>query len=285
MRYLISGASGFLGSNLQKKFYEAGLPFLAISYDTILKLEKKRSEIDSEILRIMEFRPTIFINLAWNVNPVNWRNTGSQKDLVQNIQILIRLLSQGGLEKVISAGTCLEYLPSTKKLDESSALSHDFEYIKDKHILHAMTRDNAKTLNFEHVWVRIFNMYGEGDHPSRLISRLLKNPSEFGKVELNSPQVGIDYVHVLDVVEAIHLLANMDRPVPKIVNVASSKLISPRKLQECLLGGGHLTNGDLEILSRDIRLPCYWGDIALISELGWLPSRNFAESINKMAQL
>ena len=91
--------------------------------------------------------------------------------------------------------------------------------------------------------LRLFSTYGPGDHPERLIARLVAAARRGGVVDLSHPLVTRDWVHVDDVVEAYLAAARAgEGAAGRLFNIGSGRSASVGELVELVsqLSGGKL---------------------------------------------
>jgi nucleoside-diphosphate-sugar epimerase len=276
---IVSGSSGFIGTKLCERLQQEGVALIRVPHFELLKLH---CDVDirskwHDILRGK--KPSHFIHLAWNVNASAWKNTPSQENLIKGT---LALLEMGdSLQYVLATGTSQEYLPKTYALDENSDLSFDCQYLMDKHLMHEEMRKYTLKRGIAFGWVRLFNVYGPGDHPSRVLSSLIKSYKKGEIFKLRNPDYALDLVHVEDVVEGIlHLMSIRGNG---IFNLGSGVPVTPHAIAGYL---AYLNSFPPSDTSREIpkagNKRGRFADASKLKRYGWSPTKILEEEVYDM---
>ena len=200
MRIFVTGASGFIGSELCRQAVAA--------QHEVLRLEKPSRLNDLPLDLISSFKPEVAVHCAWIATPDIYADSLENEVLRSQSIELFRALSFHGLKHFIGCGTCAEYAPSPFVLDEDhSTLAPSSRYARAKHEFHGDLSSAALELSVRLTWARIFFPYGHGEHPNRLISTLFRSFQEGRRENLRSRGAVRDYIHVEDVASALLLFA------------------------------------------------------------------------------
>ena len=280
MRFLITGANGFLGKAIKRNLDTSGHSYLSVSHEEIgSDIALKNNYM---IEKIRGFKPEVLIHSAWNVNHINWRATVSNEKFIIDSINFFRHIIPLGLKKIIGIGSCYEYEPSTERISESSFLSYKYQYAIDKHHMREQMFELSSESNIESVWARVFHLYGPGDHLSHLIPTLIEAKKKNASVSLQNPDTPINYLHVYDAAEAIITLGITKTAANSIFNLSSEFLISPSQITS-KLHNINLEINDVYFHERSRHLePFYWADISKIIDLGWKPERRFNNELMKL---
>jgi nucleoside-diphosphate-sugar epimerase len=283
MRFLISGANGFLGKAIKQNLDTSGHTYLTVLHEEIgSKMSPKNNYM---IEKIRNFKPEALIHSAWNVNHVNWKATLSNEKFILDSINFFKQIIPLGLKKIIGIGSCYEYEPSTELISESSSLSYKYQYAIDKHYMREQIFKLSSESNIESVWVRVFNLYGPGDHLSHLIPTLIEAKKKNTTVLLQNPDTPINYLHVHDAAEAIIKFGISKTTSNSIFNLSSEFLVTPSQITSKL----HSANLEIENTyfhgsSRHLQ-PFYWADISKIMDFGWKPERIFNNELMKLISM
>ena len=217
-----------------------------------------------------------FFHLAWNVNSISWRETPSQKELIKNTEIFLQTVKS--FEYILSTGSCQEYLPKPNKLKEDSDLAFDCDYVIDKHAMHNLLKEYSNNTGTGFSWVRLFNIYGKGDHPNRIVSLLLnaaKNGLEF---QLTKPNHALDLLHVEDTVNGL-LKIGMER-CRGTYNLGSGISVQPSSIRHFINLAKH-PNFEIPASNalEDSFDLAHIADISNLRSLGWKPQHTLAEDL------
>jgi dTDP-6-deoxy-L-talose 4-dehydrogenase (NAD+) len=272
----LSGASGFIGKHLSNELLSRGilleiLPHSELlSMDSDLNLRRKWERIG----KTQGFDS--FFHLAWNVNSISWRETPSQKKLIKNTEIFLQIVK--GFEYILSTGSCQEYLPKPSKLKEDSELAFDCNYVIDKHAMHNSLKEYSNSTGAGFSWVRLFNIFGKGDHPNRIVSLLLNAAKTGLEFQLTKPDHALDLLHVEDAVNGL-LKIGMERS-SGTYNLGSGIPVKPSSIRHFI----NLTkeaNFDISTSNslEDSFNLAHIADISNLLSLGWKPQHSLAQDL------
>jgi dTDP-6-deoxy-L-talose 4-dehydrogenase (NAD+) len=278
LHYLISGSSGFLGGTLKRRLQELDHKVSVINHLEILNYESSPS-----IQHFIEDRsPDVFVHAAWNVNPVNWRKTESQKEFTDSSVKFIKGLARNGLKEVIGIGSCLEYLPSRQKLIEESPISEENTYIRDKHSMRKSLFKLSEDFDLKVNWARIFNLYGPGDNSKRLIPSLLNSNKEKNYFFLKNENQPINYLHVEDAANALIKIVDSEVKSKSIFNISGEILLTPRLFKNALEQNNFDFIDNFDQIIGKSTSDFYWGNNEKIKTIGWQPKKNFGNEIRNL---
>lgn len=207
MRWVVTGANGFIGTNLVNRLEELG--------ETVFRVDKKESLYDR--------RPYTHIDLNYQISP-----TFPTSDVVvhlaaesgvipslhnpvkvvdQNIKSTLNSLDYARRKSkmfifVSSGGTVVG--DSKKPVNENSKLNPESPYGATKVAGEALTQAFSSAYGLEHLIFRFSNVYGPFSvHKHNLIPNYIKSAIFSEDFVLRSSTAIRDYVYVDDVVDAI----------------------------------------------------------------------------------
>ena len=207
MNLLITGSSGFIGSNLIDQIHSKCNLVKAISKKR--KLKKKYENVLEHNLDLQEIGRNhledidIVIHLACaGVSP----QKVSFKELIEvNVSSTLKFLmnsSKYGVRRFIAVGSCHEYGLSAKnyeKVPVSSPLYPITSYAASKCAAFYLMKDFCKKNNMEFFYGRIFNTYGYGQFKDNLFPSILNAIDNDKDLILKNPQIVRDFVSVEEV--------------------------------------------------------------------------------------
>jgi nucleoside-diphosphate-sugar epimerase len=276
---VITGASGFVGRHLTKELRQSDVNIVLLPHEELLSMENSSNIRRKWKLFGKEKGVDVFFHLAWNVNSKSWRETPSQKALIKNTEVFLQTVRN--FHYVMSTGTCQEYLPKTTRLKENSDLAFDCHYVVDKHSLHSVLSECAIAGNYKVSWVRLFNIYGLGDHPNRIVSQLLEASRQGLDFQLSNPEHCLDLLHVEDAVKAFLRIASSDSD--GIFNVGSGQPVTLRAIKEYLNKSDDWDSQDMMSIEMDENFGiARIADISKISNLGWQPNHRLVSDLRYM---
>lgn len=277
MRYVITGASGFIGIELCK--------YLLANGDTVYAVCRKESggianlphhenmhlvwaDLD-HISRIPDTvdHADVFIHLAWQGTISGGRfNADIQRSNIDNALIAMSVANRLGCRVFVESGSQAEYGTVTDRIHETSPCNPFSDYGKAKLEVWNKGKVKCEEMGMSYIHLRIFSLFGENDHPytlvMSLIDKLLRNEPS---IDLSSCEQSWNYVYSADACRIIQGLSeyaySCGRSIHEVYNVASD---DTRKLKEFVerikvltgsesfLNYGAVTPANLVTLNPDI---------------------------------
>ncbi len=295
MRFIVTGASSFIGKATVKKLLDNGHKVTAFRHSY---------EEDEDDL---PHRADIWLHFAW-------AGAGSKGRMDEEIQGFNIGMSMAALEKALElkcgkfifAGSQAEYgMAQDGNLKKEELKAEPVSAYGDAKLLFsklAETRINAfnnsedcqKPMRFVHM--RLFSVYGPGDHEDSLINTVINKLSKGESVELGACLQQWNYMYIDDAVEAIYMLCTKftggvynigskdTRPLKSFVEEAAEIVLEktgtddtaeePSKIDSRLLRFG--VRKDNAEGNADLS-----PDISKLEGLGFEPKVPFAEGIKK----
>ena len=302
-KIIITGANGFIGSNLTRLFLKNGYDvhiILRRSSD-LWRIEEIMSDVNafyivksskeefSDIFRSV--KPDFLINAIGADQKKNTRDETST--WIGNFDSLINItaaLKNWPNTFLIQLGSSFEYGRTTLKnnpLNEDSACEPVSEY----GITKLLATDYLKYLWDNRILrsasLRIFNVYGQYEGPERLIPDIILKTIRGSKIVLKNPKVSRDFIHITDVVDAVKLIVAKEDHINdnkfEVLNVGSGEAHTVEEVANYIrdITGSILP---IELNQSDIRPEnSFPGPIADIgkarSELGWKPRLTLEEGL------
>jgi len=242
MRYLVTGASGFVGRNLVEYLLQDENEVVAIVRD------KKRlqqygwhSLKDCIVLNLNDIqvndlwthmgRPECVFHMAWEGLP----NYDSPYHLTRNLHAQMNFLAKligSGCPKVVIPGTCFEYGEQYGPLQEEAVCNPVSSYGIAKDSLRRAIFDLKKSSQAVVIWARLFYLYGKYQRPDSLLGQLNLAISRGERVfRMSGGEQLRDYSDVMDVVKNLCLVSQKVNQ-SEVINIGSGKPISVRRLVE-----------------------------------------------------
>lgn len=262
-KVVITGASGFLGSQLLNKLTTTGFSVLPITRHTTDPLNK-----------IVSYGPDAVIHCAWKGgNSYVDVNDPAQFENVQHGIELIKTLRQlPNKPRFIGFGTFIEYGDI-----DNMAIETDFERPNNLYGLSKLTLKNyskslCKLYDMEWVWVRPCYVYGPGDVSTRLIPTVISKIISGESVLLDSCDKLVDYLFVDDFVHYVCSLVT--QPNEGVYNICSGQQY---RIREVVLKIGELLHATdrlhfNETNSRELLSTLVCGSNIKINQIGTSPT-------------
>jgi nucleoside-diphosphate-sugar epimerase len=217
-RVLITGANGFLGSNIANRLSSAGLEVYAVVRENtnLWRIENIR---DSNIIKIGEYNsknleaifaksnPEVVINAVGiaqrktvNKTEHNWNSN------FLTLISLVDAMKQFQIRQFIHLGSSFEYGASAKfhqALKENVRCRPVSEYGIAKLFQTEYLEKVSENYKFSSMVLRIFNVFGPFEEQSRLVPQVTIKAIKNEDIVLSNPEAIRDFIYVADVVEAI----------------------------------------------------------------------------------
>jgi len=293
MRILVFGSSGFIGKSV--------VAALAADHevyrgDRTSDGNKNGLAVDlldqASVLEVLNsVKPEVVINCAGTVE-------NNEKALAINPVITLNIfqaivLTKLPVKKVIISGSAGEYgiVDKDGSVDEKVPLMGTSFYARSKVLESSVALAFSRLSGIPVVVTRIFNPIGAGMHPRFLLPNLIKQGWEIKaetrtRVELSRLDAKRDYINVLDIAEAIKLIAENDCP-NTVYNIGSGNPITNGQLMEGILEQLGVELGKVTLVeTSEMPEPNYavHADITRMNtDFGWKPEYDIATTINQVA--
>lgn len=293
---LVTGASGFIGSQLVGRLLDEGtqVTVLLRSSSTVPEQWRDRVKIittdDFSEANLRQHCPTqvetVFHLAAYGVLPSHRDSAEMLRINVSMPATLVKLCGEWGA-RMIMAGSSAEYQrPRTSDpMTESAPLERGKLYGSSKAAGGLLASAIASEGGTGFRLLRVFKAYGAGEAPHRLLPSLVLGLTKGERVALSAGTQVMDFVHIDDVVEALLRADGHCRQKKGVAtwNVATGRGHSVRQFSESV---ARAMNADRALLNfgaiamrRDDE-PWLVGSSALLrAELGWQPSIGLVEGV------
>lgn len=239
---VLTGASGFVGRQILKALIANGHAVRAVTRPaSAARMSDLSLETDVIYTEDMfdEARDwwseklsgaDALIHAAWYVEP------GRYQDSPENIRNAIGTLAMAdgamdaGVKHVIGIGTCMEYRLPSDTLTVASPLGPSTLYSAAKLATCFALRRRFAAAGARFSWARLFYLYGEGEHPGRLVPYIRRQLEQGEIAKLSAGTQLRDYLDVADAGKMIVSLIDTGQSGP--VNICSGKAITIRALAE-----------------------------------------------------
>ncbi len=218
MKILITGAGGFLGSNLCNLLSKKhSILALSRSFD---KLEINNNIICQSLdmadyvhLRtaITNFQPEIVIHCAWmGGNSSKDTNELWQADNIIYSNELLKFCSFANVRNFIGFGSSAEYGDQTKILNEDTICKPSTMYGITKNAFRIIAENYCNSNNINFSWVRPVFTYGPRDVNTRLIPKTIMSLLKNEDLILNKCTAVVDYLYVEDFCRAVECIVEQE---------------------------------------------------------------------------
>jgi nucleoside-diphosphate-sugar epimerase len=235
-RVLVTGATGCVGRHAIDEI-------LARGYDVHAVTSRERSEDTrgvtwhrADLLApgvpesiVERVRPTHLLHLAWYIAPGRWASAPENFAWVQASLELLRAFAASGGQRVVGAGSCLEYDWAYGYCsEERTPLRPHTAYGTCKNALQMLMAALGGASGFSTAWGRIFFLYGPHEHPDRLVAAVARALLSGEPARCSHGRQVRDYLYVQDVADAFVELLDGGAAGP--VNIASGEPVELRTI-------------------------------------------------------
>lgn len=247
MRVLITGAASFLGRHLVEYFLSKEDEVLALvrenarGKDELLGYEAnnkfKLIVLDMKDIERLDIDFDVCIHLAWGgIGKEGRMDENIQRENIDAAIKLMRVCKYRGAKRFLFAGSQAEYgqtladieakygkdfdINAIPKQSEDAPTNPKSKYGKAKLELKSKLKNLGDSLGIEYVHMRIFSVFGSGDHETSLISTCIKNFKENKDVHIGECIQSWNYIYIKDLCEAVYLLSKKDLQGEFVFNVA-----------------------------------------------------------------
>lgn len=284
MRVLITGASGFIGSQLTRLLVQDGVEVYILLrtqsdpwriHDLLPNLQIVKGDLlhpEQEWLEsLASIHPETCFHFAWYAEPGVFLTSPLNLQYLSTSLALAEGLAKAGCHKLVIAGSFSEYDQDLGYLSENSALKPNTPYGAAKVALYQALSLWALREGVDLLWPRIFSVYGPMEHEKRFVPAVIVAALRGEPTRLSPGEQLRDYLHVQDAASAVWAMAQSGMSGP--VNIGSGK---PVAIRDLALHVGALLNrpdlirlGDLPYRQGDPMFVC--ANTNRLQGTGWKP--------------
>jgi nucleoside-diphosphate-sugar epimerase len=295
-KVFISGATGFIGSNLLRRSLNQGA-------DVYINMRKSSNPwrirdvlkdvsitpvdiIDSLKIKesLRKIRPNIILHsAAYGTSAVQNDTRKIFKTNVGGTINLVQSCMDFSFDLFVNTGSSSEYGIKNAPMHESDILEPINDYGVSKAAGTLYCRSVAVNRNLPIATLRLFSPFGPFEHESRLIPSLILAALQKKKLKISSRSFVRDFIFIDDVLDAYESLLMMKNPSGKIFNIGSGEQRTIGEIADTI---ARLMGGEDEC---EIGLPqawknepaCWQADLSLAkSELKWKPKFTVEEGLS-----
>ncbi len=300
MRALITGGTGFVGSNLVRRLLVDGheVHLLLRPGARRWRLQGLEPDLqlhtadlrDGEAVASVLARARVECVFHLGVHGAYSFETDPSEMVLTNVlgtANLLRAALKAGCGVIVNAGSSSEYGKKDHPAREEEALEPNSYYAVTKAAATWLCRQAAREEGLLAPTLRLYSVYGPYEDPRRLMPTLVAHALEGKWSPLAQPDIAHDYVYVDDVVEAYLLAATTPGQDPGAVyNVASGRQTSLAQLVEvarhCFCVTAEPSWGSYPARPWDTAV--WTGATERIqAALGWAPRHSLEQGLRAMA--
>ena len=243
MKAIVLGATGFVGRHVVRALLARGHSVVAVGRDF-----KNFDDVGVECISLdlyakKELTPRAVFGHADVVIDLVWPGLPNYKDLFHveenfpNSYRMLRSFITDGYDRIVVAGTCLEYGMRSGPVEPSMDAKPVVAYAVAKDLLRRSLEVLAQKYSANLSWCRLFYLFGEGQHQQSLIPQLKQAIAVGdGEFDMSGGEQLRDFVHVTDAAEALTRISEFEE-TSGVFNICSGQPVSVRRFVERIIAG------------------------------------------------
>lgn len=291
MKVLVTGAAGFIGSQVTRVLVQRGAEVHALvrpntRRDRLEPVADRVSLVTADLddpaaveAAVHQVSPDGCIHAAWYVEPGRYLHAVPENlAALEASNRLLRLLLSAGCERVVLVGTSFE--PAAGGERGGVEPPQESIYRAAKAALHTVGQRLADEGN-RVACAHVFYLYGPGEDGRRLVPLLIRSLLRGERIAVTDGQQRRDYLHVADI--AAGLCTILEQGASGSLDVSSGtptplgelfRLLGDATGRSELIEVGGRPYGEGEVLVAE-------GDDRALRALGWAPERSLEEGIKE----
>lgn len=254
-KILISGATGFIGSNISKRLLDKGYKVYAThrnssSFEKCTLFRDQIEWINTDLVewkaKIKTIQPDQFIHAAWKSVEAGERDRWD----VQLCNFWLAkeyfdLAISCGVKKIIALGSQAEYGRYDFPINEVTNPKPEDAYGAVKLLISNYLRNVCEYSNTEWYWLRIFSIFGEGENSGWLIPLVISHLLRHNSISLTACEQQCNYLYIEDFSSQLIAIVQSTEDKSGIYNICNAESI---KIKDLLLEIARLMNVSTELL-------------------------------------
>ena len=298
-RILVTGASGFIGSNLTRNLIktEDQVSILMRKKSNLWRINDVISECNVHTVDLLDFEE--IRNIISKVKPEIVYHSASfgvyqnQKDISKMTQtnvvgtsnLLMALRENSELERLVNLGSVFEYGSKSNSIKETDPTQPFDSYSVTKVSQTKLVEEYSRQKKLPAVTLRIFTPYGIIEEPGRLISDMMVATVKKKPLKIRSRKSKRDFVYIDDVTSALIKASNKPGIEGEIFNIGSGSATSVEDLVNLVC---KVTDINLEVSwpdenqrENDKMNANGFADIQKAKKIDWKPEVSLKDGLSK----
>lgn len=223
-RIIITGITSFLGIGLVKQLLQEDCEIIAVirdsskNKDQFLKYEKIRVitlDLD-QIKELDQYVQTadVFVHLGWDgIGSAGRSDSSIQKKNIRNSLNALEVAKGLGCARFVFAGSQAEYGQHHEIITEETVCKPISEYGKAKLCFGEQAQKFCFDSKMEYIHLRIFSVYGMGDHPWSLVNSCVKSFQNGACLNMGECTQKWNFLHINDMSEIFKRIVLCKDPI------------------------------------------------------------------------
>lgn len=300
-RILITGASGFVGSNMTRYFVENGYDVHILTRETsnlwrIKDIYGKLSDWKVDLKDKIKLREVIKkINPEYIIHNAMYGGKPLENDIDKIIEAnlkgtinLVEALRDIDYKVFINTGSSSEYGEKTEKMKETDICNPTTIYGITKLAGTIFCQNEARKYNKNIGTIRLFSIFGNYEDKGKFFPDVILNLLDNKNVELSNPKNVRDFIHIDEVVQMYAKIISEEIKIQgEIFNCGYGKERTlgevVEKVRAYLKVEGKIIFGAKD--SREFEVKKWESDISKAKKvLNWKPLMSFETSVEKICE-
>ena len=298
-KVLITGGTGFIGSNFVYKFLELGceIHLIVRSNSNFWRIKPVKNKIKLHYINlfykeevekfITTLKPQIILHFA--AYGVSSRERQDSKKMINTNLIgtinLVNACKKISFDCFINTGSSSEYGIKDKPMKEKDLLEPVNLYGITKAAATMYCQYIAKTYNLPIVTLRLFNVYGYFEEKQHLISTVIQSCIENTQLKLSSPKSIRDFIFIEDIIDVyLKVISNISKIKGEILNIGTGQQTSIIRIVKLVneITQSKVMPEDNQAKPTQIESQKCVADISKVKKtLNWQPKYNIKKGLKK----
>lgn len=293
-KVIITGSTGMIGISLIEYLLKNNIKVLAIIRPNSLRKNdiplNKNVEIlecnlnDLKHINIEESDYDVFYHFGWEGTFGDDRNNREkQQKNVEYTCDAVKLAKRIGCKKFIGAGSQAEFGLVNGIINEKTDVKPETEYGKAKYKAGLDSKKIADTLNINHIWTRIFSVYGPFDGKQTMIMTSIKEMINGNSPKYTKGEQIWDYLFSEDLAKMLFLLGsiNVNNTTYCLASGNSRKLFEYIEIIKRIINPqinlklGAIPYSEKQVMNLNVDINKF------VKETGYIPETSFEDGIQK----
>ena len=298
-RILVTGASGFIGSNLTRNLIktEDQVNILVRKKSNLWRINDVISECNVHTVDLLDFeeirniiskvKPEIVYHCASFGVYQNQKDISkmTQTNVVGTSNLLMALRENSELERLVNLGSVFEYGSKSNSIKETDPTQPFDSYSVTKVSQTKLVEEYSSQKKLPAVTLRIFTPYGIFEEPGRLISDLMVATVKKKPLKIRSRKSKRDFVYIDDVTSALIKASKKPGIEGEIFNIGSGSATSVEDLVNLVC---KVTDTNLEVSwpdenqkESDEMNANGFADIQKAKKIDWKPEVSLKDGLSR----
>ncbi|MBU3090049.1 NAD-dependent epimerase/dehydratase family protein [Clostridium gasigenes] len=296
-KYLVTGATGFVGSCLVRKLIDNNEEVHIIvrkksdnwRLKDIIKFIKVHYVDLNDENEIKELFEKNSFNIIYHLATYGGYNFQMDINNIINTNLigtwnLFKYCKDSGIEMFINTSSSSEYGEKNEAMKEDMLLNPNNMYGATKVASTILCNTYAKSNDIPLITYRLFSPYGHFDSTSRLIPTVIKSCFKNEDIYLGSKNSKRDFIFIDDVIDSYLISSKINNKYGEIYNIGSGREYAVEEIVNKIV---YLTKSKSKLywgndLGRQYEPKSWVGDISKIqAEVSWKPKVDIDEGLIK----